>query len=68
MANPWMKKNPLLSMWLSAANQSLGAANGAAQAAARRQVATAQSDAMRQIMDFWGASAGLAKPRKSRRR
>jgi hypothetical protein len=67
MANPWTKKNPLLSMWLSAANQSLGTARGTAQAAARRQVATAQTDAMRQIMDFWGASAGLTKP-KSRRR
>jgi hypothetical protein len=68
MANPWTKKNPFLSMWLSAANQSLGAARGTAQAAARRQVTTAQNDAVRQVMDFWGASAGLTKPRKSRRR
>lgn len=29
MANPWTKKNPLMSVWLSAANAWAGAARGA---------------------------------------
>ena len=38
MANPWTKKNPLLSLWLSAANAWAGAARGAMTAAAKRQM------------------------------
>jgi len=47
MANPWTRKNPFMSMWLSAANKSAGAARGQAARAAGRQIATAQGDAMR---------------------
>ena len=36
MANPMTKKNPLLSMWLSAANAWAGAARGLMAAEARR--------------------------------
>jgi len=32
MANPWIKKNPFMSMWLSAANAWAGHARGAAAA------------------------------------
>ena len=39
MANPWTKKNPFLSIWLSAANAWAGAARGAMTAAAKRQMA-----------------------------
>jgi hypothetical protein len=39
MAKPWTKKNPLLSLWLSAANAWAGAARGVMTAAAKRQVA-----------------------------
>ena len=41
MANPWMKKNPFLSLWLSAANAWAGAARGAMTAATKRQMAQA---------------------------
>jgi hypothetical protein len=37
MRNPWVKKNPFLSMWMSGMNTVLGAARGHASAAARRQ-------------------------------
>ena len=37
MANPWTKKNPLMSMWLSAANAWAGAARGAMAAEMGRQ-------------------------------
>ena len=36
MANPWTKKNPLLSMWLSGANAVAGKARSAGAAAAGR--------------------------------
>ena len=66
MRNPWTKKNPLMSMWLSAANKAAGGARGQATAAVKRQVATAQSDATRQVLDFW--TGGLAKPAAKKRR
>jgi len=68
MNNPWMKKNPLMSMWLSAANRTLGSARGQATRAARRQIGAAQADATRQIVDFWsGKTARTATKRKTRR-
>ena len=36
MANPWLKKNPFMSMWLSAANSVAGKARGQATAQAKR--------------------------------
>jgi len=68
MRNPWTSKNPFMSMWLSAANQTAASARGQAKAAARRQVATAQADAMRQFLDFWAPLATPARPRKKARR
>ena len=35
-SNPWLKKNPLLSIWLSTANAMMGAARGQAALAARQ--------------------------------
>ena len=37
MINPWLKKNPLMSMWLSAANRVAGSVRGQAVAEAKRQ-------------------------------
>ena len=68
MNNPWTKKNPLMSMWLSAANRTLGSARGQATRAAKRQIGAAQADATRQIVDFWsGKTAATASKRKTRR-
>ncbi|WP_165982380.1 hypothetical protein [Dankookia rubra] len=47
MANPWTKKNPFLSLWLSAANAWGGAARGAMTAAAKRQMAAGVKAAAR---------------------
>ena len=68
MSNPWTKKNPLMSMWLSSANKTMNAARGQGTGAAKRQVATAQADAMRQIVDFWTGKPGKAPARKRARR
>ncbi|WP_345944798.1 hypothetical protein [Variovorax sp. dw_954] len=59
-----------MSMWLSAANRTAGSARGQATAAAKRNVATAQAEVARQVLDFWSGKSP-AKPattkRKSRR-
>lgn len=68
MKNPWTKKNPLLSMWLSAANGVAGSARARTTASAKRQVATAQSNAARSIVDFWTAGVGMPKARRRSRR
>ena len=64
MPNPWTRKNPFMSMWLSAANKSGATARGKATGAARRQIATAQADALRQVLDFWAPQAATPRPRK----
>ena len=59
MANPWTKKNPLLSMWLSSANALAGKTRSAGMAEAKRQ----QTDLARQAARFWsGASLADTKP------
>ena len=68
MANPWTKKNPFMSMWLSSANSIIGSARGKATGEIRRQAATAQADATRQIFDFWSGKPAAPAPRKKRRR
>ncbi len=69
MANPWTKKNPFMSMWLSSANSMMGSARAQATAETKRQVAAAQAEAARQILDFWsGKAAPMPPPRKKPRR
>ena len=62
MKNPWLKKNPWLSMWLSGANSILGSARGRATAEGRRQAATMTNGAMNQAVRFW--TAAVTPPRK----
>jgi len=65
MRNPWMKKNPFMSMWLSGANAALGSARGRTTA----QATTMMSEAAKQVVRFWnGASIERAasEERKSR--
>ena len=45
MPNPWLKKNPFMSMWLSAANRTLGTLRGQASAQAKRQISAAVTKA-----------------------
>jgi len=69
MRNPWMKKNPFTSMWLSGANAALGSARGRTTAQAKRQATTMMSEAAKQLVRFWnGASIERAasEERKSR--
>jgi hypothetical protein len=63
VANTWMKKNPFMSMWLSAANAVASRASGHATAEANRQQAALTKQATR----FW-TSAWLAAVKPKRRR
>ena len=65
MRNPWTTKNPFMSAWLSGANRVAGAASAQVRSAAKREVASAQADVSRQIVDFW--TAGLGGGKKPRR-
>ncbi|MGJ7508398.1 hypothetical protein [Variovorax sp. GT1P44] len=68
MSNPWTKKNPLMSMWLSSANKAMSASRGQVAGAAKRQVAATQADAVKQIVDFWSGKTAVKAPAKKRRR
>ena len=57
MKNPWTKKNPFMSMWLSGANRVAGSARGQASAAAKRQA-----------VDFWMSALTPPKPKKRKSR
>lgn len=71
MRNPWLAKNPFMSAWLSAANRTANTVRGHATAAARREVATAQTAATQQIVDFWTGksfvNAASSRKRKKKR-
>ena len=55
MRNPWIKKNPFMSMWMSGANAMLGAARGRASAEARRQATAMTANAAKQTRRFWSS-------------
>ena len=55
MKNPWMKKNPLMSMWLSGANAVAGSARSRIMAESKRQRAAMTRRGMKQVTDFWTA-------------
>jgi hypothetical protein len=49
MANPWTKKNPFLSLWLSGANALAGKARSAGKAEVHRQ----QTGIAKEAARFW---------------
>jgi hypothetical protein len=70
MANPWLKKNPFMSAWLSGANAVAGSMRGHAAAQAKRQTATAMTNVTRNVFDAWASALVPAPPpkRKKKRR
>jgi hypothetical protein len=67
MANPWLKKNPFMSMWLSGANAVAGSLRGHAAGQIKREAGTAMTKATNDVFDFWTAGL-MAPPTKKRRR
>ena len=53
MSNPWLKKNPFMSAWLSGANKVAGSVRGKATAEAKRQMATATKNATNDLLSIW---------------
>ena len=70
MANPWTKKNPAMSLFLSGANAWAGKARGMWTKEARQQHAAAMSAGAKQVASFWTAAlkppASGGKKRKRR--
>ena len=62
MTNPWLKKNPWHSLWMSGANAVLGSARGVATAQARRQASAVTNQAISEAVRFW--TGGSTPPRK----
>ena len=69
MSNPWTKKNPWLSMWLSGANAVAGAARSRATAHARREASTMMTRGTKEAIKFWtDALTGASPAKRSRKR
>ena len=68
MSNPWTKKNPFMSMWLSTAHKMMGSARSQVSAAAKRELASTQAQAATQVVDFWSGKAAAPAPRTKRKR
>ena len=60
MSNPWLKKNPFMSMWLSSANRVAGSIRGQAAAQVKRQSAQATRQASNDWMKLWTGVAAAA--------
>jgi hypothetical protein len=68
MSNPWLKKNPVLSMWLSGANAVAGAAQGRARSSVKRSAAASTHQATEAVVNAWLAPFAASKPRRKKRR
>jgi hypothetical protein len=68
MSNPWLKKNPFMSLWLSAANRAAGSMRAQATAQVKRQVKAAVTEATRENLKLWSDGAKPAAAKAKRRR
>jgi len=68
MPNPWLKKNPFMSMWLSAANRAAGTMRGQATAQAKRQISAAvtkaTNDNLKTMLGGTTPASPKAKPKR----
>jgi hypothetical protein len=67
MRNPWIKKNPFLSMWLSGANAVVSSMRARATAESKRQAQAIVRESAKQVVNFW---SGFLTPssRKTKKR
>ena len=69
MSNPWLKKNPFMSMWLSGANSVANSARARIAAEAKRQTTTAVNKAAGDMFTLWtDAMTGGRAPKRKRKR
>lgn len=67
MGNPWLKTNPLMSMWLSSANALAGRARSAGMAEIGRQRTRLTRQVTRSWLEAWFPAAGRKRPRNKAR-
>ena len=67
MSNPWLKKNPFMSMWLSSANRMAGSLRGRATAEIKKQVTAAATEATNENIKRWSAAVSAPAAKKARR-
>lgn len=66
MSNPFLKKNPFLSLWLSGANTVLAASRAQWEAVAKQQQSAMMREANKAATEFWTeALNSLAPPKKN---
>jgi hypothetical protein len=70
MSNPWLKKNPFMSMWLSSANRVAGSMRGRLAGEVKRQSAQATREASNDWIKLWtgAATAPLSFPSPAKRK
>ena len=64
MANPWTKKNPFLSLFLTGANAAAGKARGLWTQQARRTQTTAVKKAAASWADLWTPAPSVKRKRR----
>ena len=69
MTNPWLKKNPLMSMWLSGLNKAANSSRGQASSEVSRQYQALMAEGMRQWLRLCsGGSLATPASKKTRAR
>jgi hypothetical protein len=68
MSNPWLKKNPFMSMWLSGANSVAGSVRAQATAQAKRQATTAMTNATNDMLSIWTRAMTAPAPTRTKRK
>jgi hypothetical protein len=68
MPNPWLKKNPFMSMWLSEANRMAASLRGQATAQAKRQINAAVTQAAKDSVKQLFETPAWPKAKPKRRR
>jgi len=68
MSNPWLKKNPFMSMWLSGANSVANSVRSRATAEFKRQSTLAATKAVDDWLSIWTAPMARAPATKRRRK
>jgi len=68
VTNPWLKKNPFMSMWLSAFNTVAGSVQGHAMQQAKRQAASSATRATKTVFDAWTAGVKPTPAKRKRKR
>jgi hypothetical protein len=63
MSNPWLKKNPFMSMWLSGANRIAGSARSQVVAEAKRQINQTLERATDENLKRWFSTAVASRPK-----